>query len=255
MGNSMVIVRKPESLELWQERISKCRNSGMTVADWCAKEGLSDKTYYYWHRKLRRLQEAETHSQQCSFYEIHQPNQSKAEISATLHYGGILVDVYTGADEETLLRLCRVLRQCWKVGCRQRFIWPVDLQISEEGSTDWRASYRSSFNWIPLKMRCFCSAAGEQTESKDCIGIPMDFCCCTSGWKAEAFAGRGLHRKQSRSPCSSMSGSVQVLKLKPETSLWTRLGWNSLSQNREFFHMNLKPVSEKVRYVVLETCR
>ena len=112
MGNSMVIVRKPENLELWQERISKCRNSGMTVAEWCTKEGISDKTYYYWLRKLRRLQEVETHSQQCSFYEIHQVDQRKAEISATLRYSGIQVDVYTGADEETLRRLCRVLRQC-----------------------------------------------------------------------------------------------------------------------------------------------
>ena len=108
----MVIVRKPENLELWQERIRECRNSGMTVTDWCAKEGLSDKTYYYWLRKLKRLQEAEAQPQQCTFYEIHQSSRGKVEISATLHYGGIHVDVYTGADEETLLRLCRVLRRC-----------------------------------------------------------------------------------------------------------------------------------------------
>lgn len=32
MGNGMVIVRNPVDLELWQERFSECRRSGITVA-------------------------------------------------------------------------------------------------------------------------------------------------------------------------------------------------------------------------------
>jgi len=54
MGNEMVIVRNPDDLALWQDRIQECRNSGQTVVAWCAEKGISEKTYYYWHRKLAR---------------------------------------------------------------------------------------------------------------------------------------------------------------------------------------------------------
>ncbi|MCR5282269.1 MAG: hypothetical protein K6E18_02780 [Lachnospiraceae bacterium] len=49
MGNEMVVVRKPENLELYQSRINDCSNSGKTVMDWCTEKGTSGKTYYYWY--------------------------------------------------------------------------------------------------------------------------------------------------------------------------------------------------------------
>lgn len=112
MGNEMVIVRNPDALALWQERIRECRNSGQTVVAWCAENGISEKTYYYWHRKLARLQEMQAEPVRPAFFEVNQERHPPAEISATVQYGGIRADVYTGADEETLLRLFRVLKQC-----------------------------------------------------------------------------------------------------------------------------------------------
>ena len=70
MGNEMVIVRNPANLKLWQERFSECRRSGMTVAAWCEKQGISDKTYYYWHRKLSKLQNHTRDEASSTFYEI-----------------------------------------------------------------------------------------------------------------------------------------------------------------------------------------
>ena len=112
MGNEMVIVRNPANLELWQERISECRRSGITVAAWCEKQGISEKTYYYWHRKLAKLQALTVDAEPSAFYEISGNIRNTAEITATLHCCGVDADVYSGADEETLLRLCRVLKQC-----------------------------------------------------------------------------------------------------------------------------------------------
>lgn len=108
----MVIVRNPASLELWRERISECRRSGMTVAAWCEKQGISDKTYYYWHRKLVKLQDLTGDAEPSAFYEISGNIRNTVQITATLHCCGIDTDVYSGADEETLLRLCRALKQC-----------------------------------------------------------------------------------------------------------------------------------------------
>lgn len=112
MGNEMVIVRNPANLELWQERISECRRSGMTVAEWCKKQGISDKTYYYWHRKLAKLQNLTGDAVPSTFYEISGNIRNTAEITATLHCGGVDADIYSGADEETLLRLCKAIKQC-----------------------------------------------------------------------------------------------------------------------------------------------
>ena len=108
----MVIVRNPADLELWQERIRECRRSGMTVTAWCEKQGISDKTYYYWHRKLTKLQDLAVDAEPTGFCEISRNIRNTAEISATLHCCGVDADVYSGADEETLLRLCRALKQC-----------------------------------------------------------------------------------------------------------------------------------------------
>ena len=112
MGNEMVIVRDAANLELWQERISECRRSGMTVTAWCETQGISDKTYYYWHRKLAKLQDQTGDTVPYAFYEISRKMRNTAEITATVHSGGVEADVYSGADEETLIRLCRALKQC-----------------------------------------------------------------------------------------------------------------------------------------------
>lgn len=112
MGNEMVIVRNPANLELWQERFSECRRSGMTVAAWCEKQGISDKTYYYWHRKLSKLQNHTRDEASSTFYEISGNLNNTAEITSTLHCYGVDADIYSGADEETLVRLCRALKQC-----------------------------------------------------------------------------------------------------------------------------------------------
>ena len=108
----MVIVRDTANLELWQERVSECRRSGMTVVAWCEKQGISDKTYYYWHGKLAKLQNHSGDAVPSAFYEISGNMRNAAEISTTLHCGGLDADVYHGADEETQIRLCRALKQC-----------------------------------------------------------------------------------------------------------------------------------------------
>ncbi len=112
MGNEMVVVRKPENLELWRSRINDCRNSGKTVVDWCAEQGISGKTYYYWHRKLIKLQRMQAVAERPSFYEITGSRLACETVAATLHCNGVNADIYNGADEEILVRLCRALKQC-----------------------------------------------------------------------------------------------------------------------------------------------
>ena len=49
---SLQVMSKQERLANWAARIMACRGSGMTVRAWCQENGISEKTYYYWQRRL-----------------------------------------------------------------------------------------------------------------------------------------------------------------------------------------------------------
>jgi hypothetical protein len=40
--------------EAWQRRISKQRQSGLSIAEFCRKEGISQGSFHAWKRKLER---------------------------------------------------------------------------------------------------------------------------------------------------------------------------------------------------------
>lgn len=52
MEQSLQALSKQERLEQWSGKIAACRGSGMTVRAWCQERGISEKTYYYWQRRL-----------------------------------------------------------------------------------------------------------------------------------------------------------------------------------------------------------
>lgn len=52
--NQLTIATHEAKLALWTDRIQACHASGMSVKDWCQSQGISDKTYYYWFRKLKQ---------------------------------------------------------------------------------------------------------------------------------------------------------------------------------------------------------
>jgi putative transposase len=37
----------------WLPIIKECRNSGMSVKNWCEQNNVNEKRFYYWQRKLR----------------------------------------------------------------------------------------------------------------------------------------------------------------------------------------------------------
>ena len=40
-------------IQEWREIVWECRHSGQRVGQWCKEHGISDKTFFYWQRKLR----------------------------------------------------------------------------------------------------------------------------------------------------------------------------------------------------------
>ena len=63
MEQNLQALSKQERLDTWTTRIMECRNSGMSVRSWCQENGLNEKTYYYWQRRLFRALSAQ---QECA---------------------------------------------------------------------------------------------------------------------------------------------------------------------------------------------
>ena len=52
MGDVLQI-RDGYRLQQWTQIIQQCKSSGLTNKAFCAQNGISEKTYYYWLRKMR----------------------------------------------------------------------------------------------------------------------------------------------------------------------------------------------------------
>ena len=46
-------VQEEYRLQQWGQIVQQCRESGLSNRDFCHKNGITEKTYYYWLRKLR----------------------------------------------------------------------------------------------------------------------------------------------------------------------------------------------------------
>ena len=93
---------------VWTQRIADCRSSGKSVKHWCRENGISEKTYYYWQRRIFRMAQEQ---QTPEFAELHSFHPVSA-ITASLEISGVNMQVYAGADEPTLSALFRALSSC-----------------------------------------------------------------------------------------------------------------------------------------------
>ena len=57
-----------QRLAVWTQRIADCRSSGKGVKHWCQENDISEKTYYYWQRRIFKMTE---HQQTPEFAELH----------------------------------------------------------------------------------------------------------------------------------------------------------------------------------------
>ena len=73
MEQSLQVMSKQDRLENWTARIMACRSSGMTVRAWCRENGLSEKTYYYWQRRLFQALSEQQTVHQTAFAEVTPP--------------------------------------------------------------------------------------------------------------------------------------------------------------------------------------
>ena len=112
MEHSLQRLNAAQRVELWVERIAECRGSGKSVRAWCREHEISEKTYYYWQRRIyqQMISTAETvRFAEISCQEETVPNSgATAKISLT----GATVEVCPGADEQMIQTILQALRTC-----------------------------------------------------------------------------------------------------------------------------------------------
>lgn len=104
----------------WQARIKECRSSGETVQQWCAERQISATTYYRWEREVFGRVGRQSKGSQALAETVPEFAEAPAvktygapwRAVMTVRIGEMAVDIYTGAQEEEIQAVCRILKQC-----------------------------------------------------------------------------------------------------------------------------------------------
>lgn len=112
-------------LQQWAGIVKECRGSGKTVKSWCTENGINEKSYFYWQKRVREAacQELTAYREQqvaktepraantpvfaeCKFPE----NNHAAGTAVTIHLNGAVVEVHHGAEASVIESILHALR-------------------------------------------------------------------------------------------------------------------------------------------------
>lgn len=105
-----------ENLLLWEQRINEKNKSGMTIVEWCKKNGISKNKYHYWNQIINKK---ENNVKETTFAEI-TPILSESDklISSSsksddfqILYKNIQVTVPSNFNQTSLAELMKVLQE------------------------------------------------------------------------------------------------------------------------------------------------
>ena len=101
----VLAVRDEYRAQNWAMVIQECSNSGLSNREFCRQRGISEKTYYYWLRKLRS-QMAEAAVPQLVQLEPVPVQDDMLQI----HYRGAELKLPAGVDVDAVAALLRSLQ-------------------------------------------------------------------------------------------------------------------------------------------------
>ena len=101
----VLAVRDEYRAQTWAMLIQECNNSGLTKREFCQQRGISEKSFYYWLRKLRS-QMAEAAGPQ--LVQLEPPAISDDMLQ--IQYRGAELKLPAGVDIETVAALLRSLQ-------------------------------------------------------------------------------------------------------------------------------------------------
>ena len=103
----VLAVRDEYRAQNWAMLIQECNNSGLSNREFCRQRGISEKTYYYWLRKLRS-QMAEVAGPQ--LVQLEPSPVPVQEDMLQIQYRGAELKLPVGVDMDAVAALLRSLQ-------------------------------------------------------------------------------------------------------------------------------------------------
>lgn len=103
----VLAVRDEYRAQTWAMLIQECNNSGLTKREFCQQRGISEKSFYYWLRKLRNHM-AETAGPQ--LVPLDPVPVSVAEDMLQIQYRGAELKLPSGVDIDAVAALLRSIQ-------------------------------------------------------------------------------------------------------------------------------------------------
>lgn len=110
MNSGLQAYNEQNKLAQWAQTVAQCRDSGLSVRQWCQEHGVNVSSYYKWQRKVYAAVQAQ---QEKRFVEV-TPTQPVAvrSVSVTIRIAGAEADIHNGADAATVETVLRILKSC-----------------------------------------------------------------------------------------------------------------------------------------------
>ena len=86
----------------WMIKISACRESGLTVKQWCKENNVSEPTYYKWLKKLRTIAVESGIVEVPSFVPIPIDSKPIKNSKLTISINDIYMDIPADTDINTI---------------------------------------------------------------------------------------------------------------------------------------------------------
>ena len=102
----MLQVREEYRLQQWRQIVQQCRESGLNNRDFCRQNGITEKTYYYWLRKLR-MAAAGKDTPQIIELEGHDPGEDMIHI----RFRNAEMTLPAGTDADAITAILRSLQK------------------------------------------------------------------------------------------------------------------------------------------------
>ena len=104
-------------LERWAQVMRERSESGESVRAWCETNGINEKTFYYWQRKLRQAACDQINEQEGSLQKIGLIPAGWAQVTAkkpaeetlTIEIGRIRIKAGQNTDMDLLAKVCQAL--------------------------------------------------------------------------------------------------------------------------------------------------
>lgn len=96
--------------QFWQMVIDTCKESDLSIAAFCKKEGISVAAYYYWRKKLVGSHPKSNRKTPPAFIEVALP-QSNATVLELVLLSGNTLRINPGADNKMLINVLSALRR------------------------------------------------------------------------------------------------------------------------------------------------